>query len=434
MKVHHPRRARTGFTLVELLVVIAIIGVLVGLLLPAVQAAREAARRMSCSNNVKQLGLAMHNYHDTYKQLPVHRGGTWDEVTTWPMASNSAHNNFQLSVLVGILPFVEQQPLWEQISNPLVTPTQNGGFGSATNPWPKFGPTVDNRAQYTPWITEVGTFRCPSDPGSGLPAYGRTNYGASLGDTAFTPNGEFLWWDHATRQIDPSPGWPDPTKCFRGMFVGRRTTRFRDVLDGLSSTIMMGEFATYLGDRDIRTSTVQDEAAATGGVAPSIATDHIGNPKACSDNIDPERPRFWHPDATTHQESANGLRHGRGWQWASAFTIMSGVYTVLPPNSESCGDLTANQWAGALSDRVLASVSSQHPGGAHVSMGDASVQFVSDSVDAGDSTLDQMSNWTNGANSGASRYGLWGRSGTKASKEVISGDLGASSGVPGSVQ
>ena len=71
MKRHH-----AGFTLVELLVVIAIIGVLVGLLLPAVQAAREAARRMSCSNNFKQIGLAMHNYHSAYKQLPIHGAGT----------------------------------------------------------------------------------------------------------------------------------------------------------------------------------------------------------------------------------------------------------------------------------------------------------------------------------------------------------------------
>ena len=90
-----PRNKRPGFTLVELLVVIAIIGVLVGLLLPAVQAAREAARRMSCSNNFKQLGLAIHNYHAAFKQLPQQGGGTgtgsdrWSCAPTWCSRSRS---------------------------------------------------------------------------------------------------------------------------------------------------------------------------------------------------------------------------------------------------------------------------------------------------------------------------------------------------------
>lgn len=96
-------RRRNGFTLVELLVVIAIIGVLVGLLLPAVQAAREAARRMQCSNNLKQLGLAMHNYHDVNKQFSMN----------WFDAASVGGNN--LSSLVGILPYVEQSSLYEGI-------------------------------------------------------------------------------------------------------------------------------------------------------------------------------------------------------------------------------------------------------------------------------------------------------------------------------
>src|SRR6056297_3197131 len=101
-------RRKRGFTLVELLVVIAIIGILVGLLLPAVQAAREASRRMSCSNNFKNVGLAVHNYHSAFKQLPVSGTGP-----SW--------NNMRLGASVAILPFIEQQGLWEQVSNPHVS-------------------------------------------------------------------------------------------------------------------------------------------------------------------------------------------------------------------------------------------------------------------------------------------------------------------------
>ena len=118
-------KRRAAFTLVELLVVIAIIGVLVGLLLPAVQAAREAARRMSCSNNFKQIGLGIHNYHDAFKKLPIHGTGTHAgnfsapapaEDTYWQTSAVTNHK--RLSMLVGITPFVEQQAIWEIISNP----------------------------------------------------------------------------------------------------------------------------------------------------------------------------------------------------------------------------------------------------------------------------------------------------------------------------
>ncbi len=140
--------SRRGFTLVELLVVIAIIGVMVGLLLPAVQAAREAARRMSCGNNFKQLGLGLHNYHAAYNRLPQQGGGT--------NGGGGTNNGLFLSILVPMLPFVEQQSLWEQISNPLGT-------------YPAMGPVQWDTA-YAPWRTTVGTYRCPSDPTETAPA------------------------------------------------------------------------------------------------------------------------------------------------------------------------------------------------------------------------------------------------------------------------
>ncbi|KAA1260252.1 Type II secretion system protein G precursor [Rubripirellula obstinata] len=408
-----------GFTLVELLVVIAIIGVLVGLLLPAVQAAREAARRMSCSNNFKQIGLGIHNYHSAYQRLPKHGTGTQATGAGPPNDVGTGNNWLELSMLVGLTPFIEQQALWEQISNPFQNPIGAGVF-------PAMGPrTLKNIAhhntpafgRYDPWLTEIVSFRCPSDPGTGLPAQGRTNYAACLGDAIHRS------FDAGTREdgtfIEP-PSSPSSVysqwaraSC-RGVFVSRRTAKFRDILDGLSNTICMGEITTDLGDRDTRTE------PASGGSDIMVANGAL----ACSNSVDALRPQFWAvapaPNAATLVTTAE---HRRGFKWADSRAIHSGVFTIRPPNSETCQNGGGSEFGQA---EGIYPPSSRHQGGVHILMADGAVKFVTDSIEAGNQNSQQVrfgnaSLFLPGGT--ASPYGLWGSLGTRANKEIIEGEF-----------
>ncbi|MDA8744226.1 DUF1559 domain-containing protein [Rubripirellula amarantea] len=412
------KRARKGFTLVELLVVIAIIGVLVGLLLPAVQAAREAARRMSCSNNFKQLGIAMHNYHAAFKQMPVHGGGTTDTVTQHIWRPSEISNNGLLSAIVGLTPFMEQQGLWETIANPLnkdstgaqpPAASGNGGAQGLRNggPFPPMGPSP-NEILYTPWATEIPMLRCPSDPGTGLPALGRTNYAACLGDSPERAQqgkwtGNFADGPMGTINEVLSR---EIRSAGRGMFTVHEERKFRDCIDGLSNTIAMGEIATDLGDRDSRT------------IAPSRAWSFVRNssPNECrgegtggANLLDPERPKFWEPN-----QAVVGAVDGRGYRWAEQKPNFSAFFTCAPPNSELCTEQNAGN-SGHYS------ASSRHQGGAHILMGDGAVVFMTDSIDAGNqSALGINAYRSPGAKS---PYGIWGALGSRHAGEVIEEQL-----------
>lgn len=179
-------KRQKGFTLVELLVVIAIIGVMVGLLLPAVQAAREAARRMSCSNNLKQLGLAMHNYHDTYK--------------TFPVGYRACSTNICWGYGAAILPFMEQTALYDTLQ-----------VGSNNN-------NIPTVAAVPVLGQKIDSFTCPSDIGAvqntNFGNYGKSNYPISEG-------------------------------------IAENTTRpagMKDIIDGTSNTLMIGERALITGN------------------------------------------------------------------------------------------------------------------------------------------------------------------------------------------
>ncbi len=396
---------RVGFTLVELLVVIAIIGVLLALMLPAVQAAREAGRRMRCGNNLKQIGLGIHHYHAAFNRMPMHGTGptheTFNDAVAAAARDGSGFTRHELSYLVGLLPFVDQQVLWDQIRSPMIGP--NGDI------WPAFGPRA-TQGNYPPWATETPTFRCPSDPGVGVPALGRTNYAACTGDATY--NGEhgvsiFIgnrWY----YQSDPDT--LIRARCgMRGAFIPRASTRLREITDGLSNTIMVGGIITGLGDRDIRTA----PSINNGG---SILV--ADNPKRCFDlgQIDPRWPRQWEPNYA----GLSAIVSRRGYRWAIFHQLQTQVNTILPPNSEVC-------LAGHSDTHGIVPPSSHHQGGVHVLMADGAVRFISDSVEAGNPRTPcvyciALTSRTNSVTPAGSRspYGVWGALGTRASGEVIS--------------
>ncbi len=326
MSTRSPRT--TGFTLVELLVVIAIIGILVGLLLPAVQAAREAARRMTCGNNLKQIGLAFHNYHAAYNALPPGSAGTDKGGGSAPAnftdaggTSRNPTNGRDLSPLVAILPFIEQQPLWEKISNPYrdtVSGLTFGGMGPS--------PNVDPR-NFTPWGVQVNTYRCPSQPNPTTNvSRAKTNYFSNYGDN-FHRIGSTASVQRAGKRgmFQITEGAPT-TGDYEGVLG------FRDCIDGTANTILYGEGCFSTGRNEIRGNiayvTTAPFAQNSAGVAPG----------PCATVADPQRPAYIAP-AFINGNSDNY----RGDRWANGTPAFTGITTILPPNRQAAAVVTRRE-------------------------------------------------------------------------------------------
>ena len=233
MKRHPHRR---GFTLIELLVVIAIIAILIALLLPAVQQAREAARRSTCKNNLKQLGIAIYNYHDTYNQFPMNYERDF--------SGSDGRNGQQVSWMIGILPYVDQGPLYELIDFNYGYKNDPRGTGNPSNSWV---------SQQT-----LAVYRCPSDTSAPDPMSGRSDGAGSRALTSYKgcAGANWQWGVWQTDPRDSQPAHPSSTDRWghnqghgldrgNGMFFRAwnysYSTRERDVTDGTSNTFAIGE-------------------------------------------------------------------------------------------------------------------------------------------------------------------------------------------------
>ena len=316
-----PATTRRGFTLIELLVVIAIIAVLIALLLPAVQQAREAARRSQCKNNLKQLGVAIHNYESTTTRLPPGTTGTCCGGTT-----NIGH----LSGIAMLLPYIDQVPLYKKIVG---APDQGGSPNSATFPHPD---------------GQIPGLICPSSTLSPQTAAGwriHRSYKFSLGDET-RDYGEFV--------VAPT----NRGRRMRGPFTFFLSTKVSEIRDGLSNTIFLAE--TDLGNAmtlGIKGAMIWD--------VPNIDS----NPSLCLATA--SNGKYITPGTWTSNLELGALWNG-GW------SNMNWVNTVLPPNRPSCGwNAPSGEWYS------VASASSLHDKGAHALMGDGTVRFINETISSG---------------------------------------------------
>ncbi|QDV71533.1 Type II secretion system protein G precursor [Rosistilla carotiformis] len=332
---------RRGFTLVELLVVIAIIGLLVGLLLPAVQAARETARRMSCSNQLKQIGLATHNYHSTFGRFP-------SGYVSYPTRNGSAPASVLIDPLTwdagpgwgwstGLLPFVEastlidsmriDQPIWSAANRQAIAttlplflcPSATGGDGpfdvqgASGNPLTIGGGTV--RVGRSHYVASHGQESCWGECGSAATGEIFTNIYTS------------------TTTIVAIDG--DAGRVADGPFFRNSKTRFRDVTDGTTNTIFFGEHSSALSDKTWV------------GVVPGAYT----------------HPQFSSPENGPDAAATLTLVHAGP---SGGELDITGSPIIHPVNFPTYH---------------VGQMYSQHPGGGMVCMGDGSVRFISEYVD-----------------------------------------------------
>ncbi|MEW4531440.1 MAG: DUF1559 domain-containing protein [Maioricimonas sp. JB045] len=340
-------RQRRGFTLIELLVVIAIIAILIALLLPAVQQAREAARRSQCKNNLKQLALGLHNYHDVYGQFPL--GGSCNGGNgANSCGTNFRHADWSTTWAIALLPYIDQAPLYNQ--------------------WNSSLPSRDQ-----PQVTsaELSVMKCPSDiqerPASGSggatpqqqsngsnSVYAKGNYGANYGGGWANENG-------GQNGVEGAPGWTNGSRNL-GPFHARDNANnrwgasIRDIMDGTSNTVVLGEILKEAGNGSCRGCWALNHGA--------VFSAYTG-----STGSSPWRPQDGPDGIATPNAPAND---GSGiTPWADCPTFCGSAAGDKQLHCLDCGG----------DGRGGNAMRSRHVGGAQAAMGDGTVRFLSANID-----------------------------------------------------
>jgi prepilin-type processing-associated H-X9-DG protein/prepilin-type N-terminal cleavage/methylation domain-containing protein len=346
-------RLRLGFTLIELLVVIAIIAVLIALLLPAVQAAREAARRSQCTNNMKQLGLAMANYESASGALPICYQQN-SPAYAYGAISGGSSGWGACSPQALMLPFLEQTPTYNAI-NWSITTTAN----------------LERYIQKTAIAQRISSFLCPSSP---LPGGG--------GDSNYF-NNQFPgnnYWGSVGPSILP---WSSasPTGIFKIVGKGMNgVTALRDITDGTSNTIAFGEWK--MGDFNCMKLSLQD--------AINIRQNQIGKFGSWSNGTTSSMPSATLPvfmsflnicqqKAPSTLGSWENNKGFLGREWATGMFGHTLGTTLLAPNSNYY-NCNMESWGGDFDAPGMYNLSSYHPGGANVAFADGHVQFIKSST------------------------------------------------------
>jgi len=343
----HPR---SGFTLIELLVVISIIAVLIALLLPAVQAAREAARRAQCVNNLKQIGLALHNYHSTSNTFPM-----GSSLNFSPSYGFGGWANWSVHAL--LLPHLEQGPLYNAANFRFDAGLDDG---------------VTDAANSTVYLTRIANFLCPSDAPAGASFI--NNYRGSIGTTVVQ--------GAPSQQVSGLFSISSQKNSYGG---GNPTIGLNACTDGASNTIAFGEAMVGIAGRGNahRGNGMALNAKSTTNFQKDWDGQDVQQKPASSLTAAlAQCNAFW---ATKPPGSSwgSGMKERSGWFWAIGNRTFTLFNTVIPPNS------TNNPWghcymggcAGCVPNEAqFDNASSYHSGGANFLFADGSVKFLKTSI------------------------------------------------------